>query len=40
MGRDWQAMYSPLMAAAPKVVLNWPPGADEVKTKHVKVTFK
>jgi len=32
-------MYSPLMAAAPKVVFNWPPGADEVKTKHVKVTF-
>jgi hypothetical protein len=25
--------------SAPKVVLNWPPGADEVKTKHVKMTF-
>ena len=28
-----------LVPAAPKVVFNWPPGKDEVKTKHVKVTF-
>jgi len=26
-------------AAAPKEVLNWPPGKDEVKAKHVRVTF-
>ena len=41
--RDAQAMFEhtapSAVPAAPKVVFNWPPGKDEVKTKHVKVTF-